>query len=317
MRNPLLKLIVTRILLAIGTLLIVSAVVFWATNFLPGNAARAALGAHADPTAVKALTQEFGLDRPLVQQYGSWIAGVLRGDFGRSIPSGIPVWETIGSKATNTLVLTLAALSLMIPLSLVLGIVAALRKDSFVDHLISIPTLIAVALPEFVIGTILTVVFAVWLALLPPVSLLDPSRPMWKQANVFVLPVLTLLGTTLAQVIRMVRAVTLDVLNAEFIYMVRLKGIRPSRILLRHVLPNVLSPTIQTIALNAAWLAGGVVVTEAVFQMPGIGSALADAVVNRDIPTVLAISMIITTAYILINLTSEVLILLLNPKLRV
>ncbi|TGS57575.1 ABC transporter permease, partial [Mesorhizobium sp. M1D.F.Ca.ET.183.01.1.1] len=124
-------------------------------------------------------------------------------------------------------------------------------------------------------------------------------------------------GTTLAQVVRMVRAVALEVLSAEYIYMVRLRDISPAQVLLRHVLPNTITPTIQTIALNAAWLAGGVVVTESVFQLPGIGSALSEAVINRDMPTVLAITLIITATYVLINLVSEALILLLNPRLRV
>lgn len=317
MHSLVIRLIGVRLLLAVGTLLIVSIVVFAATNLLPGSAARAALGAKADPSAVAALSREFGLDRPAPERYWDWISGAVRGDFGKSIPSGRPVWEAIQPKAVNTLVLTVAALALLIPLSFILGIAAALRKDSVVDHFISVTTLVAVALPEFVIGTILIVVFAVWWSVLPPVSLVDGSQPLWAQANVFVLPVLTLLGTTLAQVVRMVRAVTLDVLDSEYIYMVRLKGISEARVLRRHVFPNVISPTIQTIALNAAWLAGGVVVTETVFQMPGIGSALADAVISRDIPTVLAIAMIITFAYVLINLVSEVLILLLNPRFRI
>jgi peptide/nickel transport system permease protein len=316
LRSPVIRLIGTRLLLAMVTLLIVSIIVFAATSLLPGSAARAALGAKADPSAVEALTREFGLDRPAPERYWTWISGAVQGDFGRSIPSGRPVWGAIQPKAINTLVLTVAALALLIPLSFLLGVAAAVHKDGFVDHLISVSTLVAVALPEFVIGTILIVLFAVWWGILPPVSLIDGSQPLWMQAHLFILPVLTLLGTTLAQVVRMVRAVTLDVLEAEYIYMVRLKGISEAKVLRRHVFPNVISPTIQTIGLNAAWLAGGVVITESVFQMPGIGSALSEAVINRDIPTVLAIAMIITFAYILINLASEILILLLNPRLR-
>ncbi|TIT89328.1 MAG: ABC transporter permease, partial [Mesorhizobium sp.] len=234
-----------------------------------------------------------------------------------SIPSGRSVWEAIGPRAINTLVLTVTSLLLLIPLSFVLGIAAALFKDRLADHLISVPTIVTVALPEFVIGTVLIVLFAVYLRWLPPVSLINDSLPLSSQSTLFILPVLTLLGTTLAQVVRMVRAVALEVLSAEYIYMVRLRGISPARVLLRHVLPNTITPTIQTIALNAAWLAGGVVVTESVFQLPGIGSALSEAVINRDMPTVLAITLIITATYVLINLVSEALILLLNPRLRV
>lgn len=308
--------LLTRIGLALITLIAVSIVVFSATQFLPGDPARAALGAHADPTAVQALRQEFGLDRSPAAQYVSWIAGAVKGDLGKSIPSGKPVWGMIEPKIVNTVILTSAALSLLIPLSFLLGMIAAIYKDRLPDHLISIPTIVAVALPEFVIGTILIVIFAAWIHAVPPVSLLNDREPLWSQIDLFVLPILTLLATTLAQVVRMVRAVTLEVLSTEYIYMVRLRGISPLRVILKHVLPNVVSPTIQTIALNAAWLAGGVVVTETVFQLPGIGSALSEAVINRDIPTVLAITLVITTAYVLINLTSEALIMFLNPKLR-
>ncbi|SAL53642.1 binding-protein-dependent transport systems inner membrane component [Caballeronia udeis] len=316
--NPqLVRLLIGRVGLSLVTLLAVSAVVFAATLFLPGDPARAALGPRADPTAVQSLRREFGLDRPAVSQYASWISGVVVGNFGKSIPSGHPVLEMIRSKVKNTAFLTIASLALLIPLSFVLGIVAAIYKDRAPDLLISVPTIVAVALPEFVIGTILIILFAVLINALPPVSLLDGDETLFSQANLFVLPILTLLATTLAQVVRMVRAVTIEVLSAEYIYMAELRGLSRTRIILFHVFPNVVSPSIQTVALNAAWLAGGVVVTEAVFQLPGIGSALAGAVTNRDTPTVLAITMIITATYVLINLISETLILLLNPKLRV
>lgn len=317
MRSPLLRLLLIRGILSIGTLVAVSMVVFAATLYLPGDPARAALGPRADPAAVEALRHQFGMDRPAMVQYFAWVGGILHGDFGKSIPSGDPVWRIIAPKAKITTVLTLASLGLLIPLSFILGLAAAIWKDRFADHAISIPTIMSVALPEFVIGTMLIVCFAVWLKWLPPVSLVNDQRPLWAQATVFILPVLTLLGTTLAQVVRMVRAVSIDVLNAEYIYMARLRGLSPMRIVLFHVFPNVVSPTIQTIALNAAWLAGGVVVTEAVFQLPGIGSALAEAVINRDMPTVLAITLIITTTYVSINLIAEVLIVAMNPRLRV
>lgn len=314
--SPLIRLLLARLGLSILTLLAVSVVVFSATLLLPGDPARAALGPKADPSAVEVLRKEFGLDRPAITQYATWISGIAVGDFGRSIPSGRPVWDMIQPKAVNTVVLTLASLALLIPLSLLLGVVAAIWRDRLADHLISIPTIILVALPEFVIGTLLIIVFAVWLRWLPPVSLLQDSRSLFSQSALFLLPILTLLCTTLAQVVRMVRAVTIDVLKAEYVYMARLRGIRPMRVLWSHVLPNVISPSIQTIALNAAWLAGGVVITEAVFQLPGIGSALAEAVINRDMPTVLAVTLIITATYVLINLISEALILILNPRLR-
>ncbi|ASW09919.1 ABC transporter permease [Rhizobium sp. 11515TR] len=309
-------LLLARVALSILTLVAVSAVVFTATLYLPGDPAKAALGAKADPAAVEALRAEFGLDRPAVSQYVSWASGVVSGNFGRSIPSGRPVWDLIRPKAINTVILTISSLLLLIPLSFLLGITAAICRDRFPDHIITVPTIVLVALPEFVVGTVLIVIFAVGVHLFPPVSLIQGNRTLLSQSALFVLPVVTLLCTTLAQVIRMVRAVAIEVLTAEYVYMARLRGLGPARVLLRHVLPNVVTPSIQTIALNAAWLAGGVVVTEAVFQLPGIGSAFADAVINRDMPTVLAVTLLITGTYVLINLISEILIMILNPKLR-
>ncbi|OWV82409.1 peptide ABC transporter permease [Rhizobium sp. R634] len=310
------KLVMARLALSVFTLIAVSAVVFTATLFLPGDPARAALGPKADPAAVEALRTEFGLDRPAISQYLSWASGVASGDFGRSIPSGRPVWEMIRPKAVNTVILTISSLLALIPLSFLLGTAAAVWKDRLPDHIITVPTIVLVALPEFVVGTVLIVVFAVGLNFLPPVSLIQGNRTLLSQSTLFILPVVTLLCTTLAQVVRMVRAVAIEVLSAEYVYMARLRGLSPARVLIRHVFPNVVTPSIQTIALNAAWLAGGVVVTEAVFQLPGIGSAFADAVINRDMPTVLAITLLITGTYVLINLVSEVLIMLLNPRLR-
>lgn len=316
MNTAVVRMVTTRALLAVGTLFVVSAVVFFGTQLLPGNPALAALGGHAQPQAVRALERQFNLDRPPLQRYGDWLSGFVRGNLGESIPSGEPVWGLISDEVGNTATLTVGALIVLIPFAFALGIASAVKKDRLLDHGIAIPSLIVGAMPEFVIGTFLVVIVAVWLGLLPPVSLVTPGRSIISQANLFVLPVLTLVGTTLAQVTRMVRAVTLEVLESDYVAMARLKGLSEARVLLHHVLPNALGPTIQTIALNAAWLVGGVVVTETVFQLPGIGLALVYAVETRDIPTVEAIAMIVTAAYLGINLLADITVIVLNPRLR-
>ena len=311
-----LRRILVRVAVALVTLWGVSVVVFLGTEALPGDAATATLGQQATPELLAGLREEFGLDRPLLERYGEWLSGFVRGDLGRSVPSGDPVTEVIGGKARNTAVLSAATIVILVPLAVLLGILSAVRRDRAFDHGVAGTTLALIATPEFVVGTLLAVALAVWLDLLPPVSLVDPSRSLASQVDILVLPVLTLLAAAVAQTIRMVRAGMIDVLDSEFVQMARLKGVPERRVLLRHALPNALGPTIQVIAINVAWLAGGVVVVEAVFQFPGLGLTLTDAVATRDLPTVQAIGMLITAVYIGLNILADVGIILLNPRLR-
>ena len=311
-----LRRILVRVAVALVTLWAVSVVVFLGTEALPGDAATATLGQQATPELLAGLREEFGLDRPLLERYGDWLSGFVRGDLGRSVPSGDPVTEVIGGKARNTAVLSAATIAILVPLAVLLGILSAVRRDRAFDHGVAGTTLALIATPEFVVGTLLAVALAVWLDLLPPVSLVDPSRSLASQVDILVLPVLTLLAAAVAQTIRMVRAGMIDVLDSEYVQMARLKGVPERRVLLRHALPNALGPTIQVIAINVAWLAGGVVVVEAVFQFPGLGLTLTDAVATRDLPTVQAIGMLITAVYIGLNILADVGIILLNPRLR-
>ena len=311
-----LRRILVRVAVALVTLWAVSVVVFLGTEALPGDAATATLGQQATPELLAGLREEFGLDRPLLERYGDWLSGFVRGDLGRSVPSRDPVTDVIGGKARNTAVLSAATIAVLVPLAVLLGMLSAVRRDRAFDHGVAGMTLALIATPEFVVGTLLAVALAVWLDLLPPVSLVDPSRSLASQFDILVLPVLTLLAAAVAQTIRMVRAGMIDVLDSEYVQMARLKGVPERRVLLRHALPNAVGPTIQVIAINVAWLAGGVVVVEAVFQFPGLGLTLTDAVATRDLPTVQAIGMLITAVYIGLNILADVGIILLNPRLR-
>jgi peptide/nickel transport system permease protein len=308
--------IAARLVLGLGTFLAVSMLVFLGMDALVGDAATAALGRDATPEAVAVLRKQFGLNRPVAERYTEWIAGLPRGDLGKSLPSGDPVWQIIRDKARNTLLLALATIVCLVPLSIALGVFAALRRDSILDHVVSSGTLVVMATPEFVVGSLLAVICATWFTFLPPVSLIDSSEPILPQLILLVLPVLTLLGASLAQTIRMIRASMLEVLDSNYIQMARLKGVPEKRVLMRHALPNALAPTITILAFNVAWLTGGIVVVESVFQFPGLGMALTQAVSRRDIPTVQAIALIITGAYISVNLIADTAIVLLNPRLR-
>ncbi len=306
----------SQLVAAVGILLAVSALVFLGTEALPGDAATAVLGQYATPDLLERMREEHGLDRPVLLRYVEWLAGFVEGDFGRSMVSGWQVSEVIGGKIRNSLALMGVTLVLLVPLAIGLAIAAVLRRDRPVDIGIATGTLVLIATPEFVVGSVLAVVFGVWLAVLPPVSLLDTSRPVLNQFDLLLLPAFTLLGASVAQTTRMVRACLIDVLEAPFIQMAKLKGVRPSRIMLAHALPNAIGPTIQILVFNIAWLAGGVVVVENVFQFPGLGMELVKSVTTRDLPLVTSLAMIITSAYVVTNLLGEILMILLNPRSR-
>jgi peptide/nickel transport system permease protein len=308
--------ILIRVAVATVTLWAASVAVFLGVEALPGDAATAALGRSATPELVAGLRQQYGLDRPATERYVDWLRGVLHGDLGRSLPSGDEVSVVIGDKIRNTAVLALATVLVLVPLSLLFGILSAVGRDGLLDLSTAAVTLALISTPEFVIGSLLAVALAVWVAWLPPVSLIDPGVSLLSQSDALVLPVLTLVAASVAQSIRMVRACMIDVLRSDYIEMVRLRGVSERELLLRHALPNALGPVVQVFAIIVAWLAGGIVVVEAVFQYPGIGSALTGAVQGRDLPTVQAITLLVTAVYVIVNLLADVAIMLLNPRLR-
>jgi len=315
---PLLKLILIRIGLGLLTLLLVSVVVFAATQALPGDTARAILGREAAEKArYEALRQQLGLDKPLVEQYTSWLGGVVTGNLGDSLVGDQPVTELIGRRVLNTFILVFVAALVSVPVSLLLGSLTALRRDTKFDVTVTVGSLSLAALPEFVIGIALILLFATqvfnWL---PAVSRVDPDVPISQQIDLFVLPALTLTLAVAPYITRILRASTIEVLESEYVMMARLKGLPERLVLNRHALPNALAPALQVTALNLAWLAGGVVVVEYLFAFPGIGSALVDAVANRDMPVVQAICLIIAAVYVVANLTADILTILVSPRLR-
>jgi peptide/nickel transport system permease protein len=293
----------------------VSVVVFLGVSILPGNAAEIQLGQSATPARVAALSHEYGLDRPIYERYGEWLWGMLHGDLGRSLTSGQPVSTLIGENLRNSLVLAGFAILIVVPLAVVLGILSALWRDSWFDHSIAVTSLAFLSTPEFVAGTLLIALFATGLGILPPVALVG-SQSIFSQLDVLVLPVLTLVLVAMGQATRMIRAAMIEVLHQDYIEAAILRGVSRRRILFRHALPNAFDSSVQVIALTVGWLVGGVVVTEALFQYPGIGSAFASAVDARDLPTVQAAAVIVTAVYVIANLLAEVTSIFLNPRLR-
>jgi peptide/nickel transport system permease protein len=308
--------IVRRLLLGLLVLWLVSVDVFVATQAL-GNPARAILGRNATPEALAALENQLNLDSSKFQQYTSWAGGVLHGDFGESLTAHQPVSEVLGDRLINSGVLVMLAAVVSIPISIAIGSWAALRREKAFDTVTSNSMLLLAALPEFVVAVILVILFATtvfhWF---PAISPVPPGTRPWDHPDVLILPVLTLVLAVAPYVARIMRASMIEVLESDYVEMARLKGLSERTVLMRHALPNAIGPVFQVIAINLAYLAGGVVVIEFVFNYPGIGSALQDAVVNHDLPVVQALAMLIAAVYVLLNLMADVATILVTPRLR-
>lgn len=310
-------LILRRLALGVVTLLAASVLIFAATQALPGDAARSILGRTATPESLAQLRAQLGLDKPVVEQYTDWIGGVLTGDLGTSLAAGRPVTDVLGERIEYSAFLMLLAALASIPLAIVIGAVSARRRDGPFDHAVSIVTLALASLPEFVVGIALVVLFSTtvfnWL---PAVTVVDPGSPPWSYPRELVLPTITLVIAVTPYVARIVRAATVEILESEYVEMARLKGLPERLVLWRHAVPNGLPPTFQVVALNLAYLAGGIVVVEAVFNYPGIGLALVDAVQNRDMPVVQALALLIAALYVLLNILADIATILVSPRLR-
>jgi peptide/nickel transport system permease protein len=312
-----LRLLLRRIALGLLTLWLVSVLVFAATQVLPGNSATAILGKRATPERLAALEEQMHLDKPIPAQYGDWLSGIVRGDAGTSLASQQPVSDLLGDRVVNSAFLVLVAALVTVPLALALGVWAAIRRDRAADHVISGATLVLAAVPEFVIGIVLVVVFATGvLQLFPAVSMLPPGVRPWDDPASVVLVAATLVLAGTPYIARIMRASMIEVLESEYVQMARLKGLPERTVVLRHALPNALVPAVQVSALILAWMAGGIVLVEYVFSYPGVGTALVDAVDNQDIPVVQAVTLLAGAVYVTLNLCADVISVALTPKLR-
>ena len=314
---PLLKIILRRVGLGILTLLLVSVLVFAATQALPGDTARAILGRSATPERLKELRLRLGLDQPATTQYVKWLGHIVRGNLGDSLVAQEPVMTLLGNRIMNSAALVLVAALISIPISIIIGSLSGLMRDRWFDSAVSLGSLGLAALPEFVIGILLIMLLATQVFhVFPAVSRVNPNESIWGQMNMLILPALTLILAVAPYIIRILRASMIEVLESEYVQMARLKGMPERIVLQRHALPNAVIPAIQVIALNLAWLAGGVVVVEYLFNYPGIGSGLVDAVANRDVPVIQAIVLLIASLYVGFNLIADILTILVSPRLR-
>src|SRR5262252_7291842 len=309
--------ILRRLLLGIVVLILVSVLVFLATQALPGDPARAILGRSATPASLAALRRQLHLDRPVIEQYWIWITGLLHGNLGISLAAQEPVSKLLAPRLVNSAVLLALAAVLSIPLSIAIGAWAALKREKAFDQASSNLLLALAALPEFVVALILVILFATTVShVLPAISTVPPGSRPWNNWVALILPILTLVIAVAPYVSRIMRASMIEVLESDYVEMARLKGLPERTVLVRHALPNALGPVFQVIALNLAYLAGGIILVEVVFNYTGIGSATAEAVVNHDLPVIQALAILLAAVYVVLNLLADLATILVTPKLR-
>jgi peptide/nickel transport system permease protein len=307
-----------RLLLGIVVLILVSFVVFLATQALPGDPARAILGRSATPASLAALRRQLHLNQPVISQYWTWVTGLLHGNLGNSLAAQEPVSTLLGPRLVNSAVLVAIAAVVSIPLSIAIGSWAAFKREKAFDMVSSNLLLVLAALPEFVVAVVLVILFAttVFPHALPAISTVPPGSHPWNNAAALVLPTLTLVIAVAPYVARIMRASMIEVLESDYVEMARLKGLPERTVLVRHALPNALGPVFQVIALNLAYLAGGIIVVEYVFNYTGIGSAIQEAVINHDLPVIQALAMLIAALYVVLNLLADMATILVTPRLR-
>ncbi len=306
--------IAKRLGLGLLTLFVISLIIFGATELLPGDLAQSILGQSATPETVAAMRKDLGLDLPAHVRYVNWLLGALHGDFGTSLANGRPISDLISTRLGNTLFLAVYAAALSVPLSIALGVLAALWRNSVFDRAANALALTSISFPEFFVAYILIFVLA-QSGFFPSMARMDPGTGFGEALYRTFLPALTLTLVVTAHMMRMTRAAIINLLASPYIEMARLKGMSPARVILKHALPNALAPIITVVALNLAYLITGVVVVEVVFVYPGLGQLMVDSVSKRDFPVVQAVALIFASAYVLLNLTADVLSTLSNPRL--
>ncbi|MGC1017545.1 ABC transporter permease [Pantoea agglomerans] len=316
MNRYMLFLIARRIGAGILTLLIVSAVVFFITSLLPGDAAQMILGQNATPETVAALRQQLGLDQPLLMRYFHWLTGMVQGDFGTSFASHLPVSQLVAQRIPATFELAGITTLICVPLALIIGIIAAMNRGSRLDRALVIGTMATVAVPEFLVATVAVLIFAVKLHWVSAMSFGSPDSDLLSYLKAYALPVLTLCCVLVAQMARMTRAAIINQLDSTYLEMALLKGVSPLRAVLRHALPNAVGPIANAISLSLSYLFGGVIIIETIFSYPGLASQLVDAVSNRDLPVVQLCVMLFAACYLVLLLAADILTIAFNPKWR-
>ena len=311
-----LRMVIQRILIGIVTLWVVSVLVFIMTAALPGDVAQIVLGQSATPESLAAYRAERGLDQSLFFQYFGWLRDMLSGDLGTSKAGGASISSLIGNRLANTMQMAALVAVISVPISVGLGLMAAMYPGTWIDRSLTFGTLTLISVPEFFIATFMVLIFAVNLGWLPSVARVSDTDTALEWIQKMAMPVIVLTIVVAAQMIRMTRAGILNVMNSPYIEMAILKGVKRKRIILRHAFFNTIGPIVNVIALNLAYLVSGVVIVETIFAYPGLAKLMIDGVQTRDLPLVPACGMIFCGTYVVLIILADVAAILANPRLR-
>ncbi|MES0863665.1 ABC transporter permease [Ruegeria sp. SCPT10] len=314
--HPIIKLVSQRLALGLLLLFGASALIFGLTEALPGDAAQAVLGQSATPEALENLREEMGLNRPALTRYAEWLGGIVQGDLGQSLTNKLDIAESIGKRLGNTLFLACAAAVVSVPLAIFLGLLAVRYRNRWPDKLISAITLTTVSIPEFLIGYVVIYFVSVKLGWFSSLAMINDTMSFGEKLNAIALPAFVLTLVVLAQMMRMTRAAILNLMQSAYIETAELKGLSNFQVIARHAFPNAISPIVNVVMLNLAYLVVGVVVVEVVFVYPGMGQYLVDSVTKRDVPVVLACGVVFAAVYIGLNMVADIVSILANPRLR-
>ena len=310
------RFLLKRLGLALVTLVLLSAIVFGISTILPGNVGRAVLGPFATQESVDALNEELGTDRPVLTQYAEWAGGLLRGDLGVSLTKQVPAWDLLRPALVNSFKLALVAFLICVPLSILGGVIAGLRYGRLTDKSLTIAGISLAAMPEFVTGIVLILVFAIWLRWLPVTAQAEEGANALTQVKYLLLPALTLTLVLFGYIARITRAGVIEALESDYTRTAYLKGL-PSRVVVRrHVLRNALPPTIAVVAVQVGYLVGGLVAVELLFNYQGIGLLVYEAARQKDLPLLTAGVLVIGVIYLVVTLMADILYATLNPRIR-
>jgi peptide/nickel transport system permease protein len=310
------QMVLRRIAIGFATLIVVSIIVFLATSILPGDVAQIILGQSATPETLAALRAELGMDQPGYVRYFLWLGNMATGDLGISKAGGATIASLIGGRLGNTMMMAGFVAVISIPISITLGLWAAMHPGTWLDRIITFATLSTISVPEFFIATVLVLILAVELHWLPSTAYLTGDESFFQLMRALAMPLITLVIVVSAQMIRMTRAGILNVMSSPYIEMAILKGVPRKRIILRHAFFNAIGPIVNVIALNLAYLVSGVVIVETIFAYPGLAKLMIDGVQTRDLPLVQACAMIFCATYVVLIIAADVASILSNPRLR-
>ena len=309
------RFLIVRLSLIVVTLLAVSVAIFSLIEFAPGDAASTMLGQGATPDNLKALRERMGLDKPPHVRYLNWIGGAVRGDLGIAA-SGKEISSIIGGRLFNSALLAVGAFLIAIPLGLVMGVVVGVKSDTAWDRILTLGGLVTISLPEFVTGIALLLVLSSTLGWLPSSSIMMPGESIIGKPQVLIMPILTITGALFAYIFRMARANVIDVMGSNYVRTAILKGLPMRTVVVRHVMPNAMLPTITVIANNVGWLFGGLIIVENLFAYPGMGGLLINAINTQDIRMLQSTAMVIAAVYAFSNLAADLTYGWLNPRVR-